>query len=204
MRLTRDDLKTKAVIRDEALRLYAEHGPAAVTVRQLAAAAGVSPGLVVHHFGSKQGLQEAVDAHVARAFDAMLDDVASVEWGEGMGASISDAVLRRLPAGSPVPAYLRRLLLEGSPAGTELFKHLYGVSRAWMDQMANAGLLRGSENVAMRTAFLLVNDLAVLLLREQLTEVLGVDPLSGAGLTRWAEEVFAVYRDGIFASEVTP
>jgi pimeloyl-ACP methyl ester carboxylesterase len=41
-----------------ASRLFAVHGPAAVTVRQIATAAGVSPALVVHHFGSKEGLRE--------------------------------------------------------------------------------------------------------------------------------------------------
>ena len=59
-----DDRTARAVIRDEALRLFAGRGPDAVTVRQIAAAAGVSPGLVIHHFGSKDGLREAVDQYV--------------------------------------------------------------------------------------------------------------------------------------------
>jgi hypothetical protein len=48
-----------------------------------------------------------------------------------------------------------------------------------------------------RAAFLLVNDLAVLILRDRLREVLGVDPLSGHGMRRWGTEVFAVYREGL-------
>jgi ABC-type multidrug transport system fused ATPase/permease subunit len=50
-----DDRTAWAVIRDEALRLFAGRGPDAVAVRQVAAAAGVSPGLVIHNFGSKGG-----------------------------------------------------------------------------------------------------------------------------------------------------
>jgi tetracycline repressor-like protein len=38
-----------------ASRLFAAHSPDAVTVRPIATAAGVSPALVVHHFGSKEG-----------------------------------------------------------------------------------------------------------------------------------------------------
>lgn len=55
----------------------------------------------------------------------------------------------------------------------------------------------------MRAAFLLVNDLAVLLLRDHLTEVLGTDPLSGPGMTRWAGEVLAVYGAGLLAAPST-
>ena len=43
------------------MRLFARRGAAAVTIRDIAAEAGVSPSLVIHHYGSKQGLREAVD-----------------------------------------------------------------------------------------------------------------------------------------------
>jgi TetR/AcrR family transcriptional regulator, regulator of cefoperazone and chloramphenicol sensitivity len=200
----REDLRASAVIRDEALRLFAEQGPDLVTVRQIAAAAGVSPGLVIHHFGSKERLREAVDAHVVGIFDAMLDEMGSGDWREGLGTSFPEGVMRRLPSGSPVPTYLRRLLLAGSPAAAQLFRRLYAVSRAWVDRATELGILSQSGDMTVRTAFLLINDLAVLLLREHLADVLGVDPLSPEGLVRWAEEIVAVYRDGIFASEVKP
>ncbi|MEP7368844.1 MAG: helix-turn-helix domain-containing protein, partial [Dermatophilaceae bacterium] len=57
------DLTARANIRNAALRLFADRGQDSVTVREIAAAAGVSPSLVVHHFGSKDGLRAAVDAH---------------------------------------------------------------------------------------------------------------------------------------------
>ena len=60
------DLTTKARIRDTAMELFGAEGVAATSLRSVAAAAGVSPGLVVHHFGSKQGLVRAVDEAVAR------------------------------------------------------------------------------------------------------------------------------------------
>jgi hypothetical protein len=40
---------------DEALRLFGNHGPDAVTLRDIAAAAGVSPALVVRHYGPRMG-----------------------------------------------------------------------------------------------------------------------------------------------------
>ncbi len=50
----------KTLLRDTALRLFAERGPDAVSVREVAAEARVSPGLVVHHFGTKEQLLAAV------------------------------------------------------------------------------------------------------------------------------------------------
>ena len=49
------------------MELFGAEGVAATSLRSVAGAAGVSPGLVVHHFGSKQGLVRAVDEAVSRA-----------------------------------------------------------------------------------------------------------------------------------------
>jgi TetR/AcrR family transcriptional regulator, regulator of cefoperazone and chloramphenicol sensitivity len=195
-----DDRTTRAVIRDEALRLFAERGPDAVTVRQIAAAARVSPGLVIHHFGSKDGLREAVDAHVLAMFGAMLTELTTGDLYEpGAAGSLAEAVVKHLPPGSPVPAYLRQLLLAGGDSGRELFRRLYQASRAALDAMAQAGLAGRGADPEVRAAILLSNDLAVLLLREHLTDVLGGDPLSAGGMARWGRELLAIYAAGLLA-----
>jgi AcrR family transcriptional regulator len=201
----REDRTAKALIRDEALALFAEHGPEAVSLRQIAAAAGVSPALVVHHYGSKQGLRAAVDEHVAAVIDALFAELATADWtADGLGLSFAELLLRELPPGSPVPAYLRRLLLAGDRAGTELFRRWHGATIAVLEQLVASGAARPSRDPAVRAAFLLANDLAVLVLREQLTAVLGVDPLGGEGLHRWTDELLAVYRHGFFTHEEAP
>jgi TetR/AcrR family transcriptional regulator, regulator of cefoperazone and chloramphenicol sensitivity len=199
----RDDRTARAVIRDEALRLFAADGPDAVTVRQIAAAAGVSPGLVVHHFGSKDGLREAVDRHVLGLFEVMFAEMTS-DGAPGLfdpaaTGSLAEAIVRHLPPDSPVPAYLRRLLLADGRAGRELFGRLYRMSMALMDVLVAAGLADAGADPAVRAAFLMANDLAVLLLRDHLADVLGVDPLSGEGMTRWAREVLAIYAAGLIS-----
>src|SRR5215470_455855 len=201
MRSAPDDRTARAVIRDEALRLFAEHGPDAVTVRQIATAAGVSPGLVIHHFGSKDGLLEAVDAHVLAMFETMLGELTTGDLYEpGAAGSLAEAVVRYLPPGSPVPGYLRRLLLSGGDRGRELFRRLYEGGRAALDAMSAAGLAAPGADPAVRAAILMSNDLAVLLLREQLAGVLGEDPLSAAGMARWGREMLAIYAAGLMAA----
>jgi len=201
MRSVRGDRTARAVIRDEALRLFAADGPNAVTVRQIAAAAGVSPGLVLHHFGSKEGLRQAVDEHVLGLFDRMLGQMTSERaadlYNPAESGSVADAIVKHLPADSPVPGYLRRLLLADGEAGRELFRRLFQVSAATLDTLAAAGMAAPGEDPAVRAAFLLSNDLAVLLLRDHLTDVLGTDPLSAPGMTRWASEVVAIYGAGL-------
>jgi TetR/AcrR family transcriptional regulator, regulator of cefoperazone and chloramphenicol sensitivity len=200
MRSAPEDRTARAVIRDEALRLFAERGPDAVTVRQIAAAADVSPGLVIHHFGSKDGLRDAVDAHVLAMFGAMLTELTTGDlYDPGAAGSLAEAVVRHLPPDSPVPAYLRRLLLDGGDSGRELFRRLYQGSRAALDAMAGAGLAAPGADPEVRAAILMSNDLAVLLLREHLAGVLGEDPLSAAGMARWGREMLAIYAAGLLA-----
>lgn len=199
------DLTARAGIRNAALRLFAERGPDAVTVRQIATAAGVSPALVVHHFGSKDGLRGAVDAHAIDAFDrvfAELDDhdIAEMLTGGEATTSVAEAFSRMLPPGSPLPAYLRRLLLTNDPAGAAIFGRWYAATRRLLDAMVTLGAAQPTDDPAVRAAFLLVNDLGVILLRNQIATAIGDDPLTPAGLDRWAKEVTAVYVGGAFAA----
>jgi AcrR family transcriptional regulator len=199
------DLTARALIRDRALALFAERGPDAVTVREIAAAAGVSPALVVHHYGSKQGLREAVDAHVAGVFDAMFRSAAEnpeqLAGGPRAVASFAELMLTYLPPDSPVPAYLRRLLLAGDTAGRDLFRRWFSLSAAMTDGLVAAGIMRPSADPAVRAAFVMINDLAVVLFRDHLADVLGVDPLSPDGIRRWAIDVVTAYTEGVFREE---
>src|SRR5690242_19763713 len=200
MRSAPDDRTARAVIRDEALRLFAGHGPDAVSVRRIAAAADVSPGLVIHHFGSKEGLRQAVDAHVLAMFEAMLGELTTGDlYDPGAAGSLAEAVVRHLPADPPVPGYLRRLLLADGDPGRELFRRLYEGSRTALDVMSEAGLADRGADPAVRAAILMSNDLAVLLLREPLAGVLGTDPLSAAGMARWSREMLTIYAAGLMA-----
>jgi AcrR family transcriptional regulator len=55
------DLTARARIREAALRHFAEEGYQGATIRAIAGTAGVSPGLLRHHFGSKEELRAACE-----------------------------------------------------------------------------------------------------------------------------------------------
>lgn len=203
-----EDLTARANIRNAALRLFADHGADAVTVRDIATATGVSPALVIHHFGSKDGLRAEVDRYAAQSFDSLfaeLDDEAVEQMmAQGAGsASIAEAFGRVFPPTSPLPSYLRRLLLSNDPAGAALFGRWFEATRGLLETMVERGAALPSPDLAVRAAFLLVNDLALILLRNQIAAALGVDPLTPQGLDRWAREVTPVYSAGVFGTDRT-
>jgi hypothetical protein len=91
------------------------------------------------------------------------------------------------------------MLTGGGPAGAALFARLYALSQHALARLVTAGQAAAGDDAAVRAAFLLVNDLAMLILRDRLSDVLGADPLSGAGLRRWGAEVELIYARGLGA-----
>lgn len=196
------DLSAAAAIRIAAMVLFAERGYAAVTIRQVAAAAGVSPALVIHHYGSKEQLRAVIDERVAAFVEALLADLerAPADGGSSVAQLFADG-LEREPA---MAGYTRRMLSDGGPAGVALLGRLYQATRTGMRQLEQAGVVRAARDEVVRDAFLLCNDLAVVLLRPHITQVTGIDPLSRDGLARWSAEVFDVYANGFFVLPATP
>jgi hypothetical protein len=64
--------------------------------------------------------------------------------------------------------------------------------------MVEMGVARPSEDPDVRAAFLLVNDLALILLRTEIALAIGADPLTPEGIERWAREASIVYAEGAF------
>jgi hypothetical protein len=56
----------------------------------------------------------------------------------------------------------------------------------------------------VRNVVLLCNDLAMVLFRPCITQVLGTDPLTRDGMGRWSAEVFDIYSRGLFVQPAAP
>ena len=203
MRTAKGDLRAAAVIRETAMRLFAERGAAAVTVREIAAAAGVSAGLVIHHYGSKDGLKEAVDRRAVAFFEEMIGEFGRLGQ-EGGGASLVELFAGRLESEPTMVDYIRRLLLDGGEAADGLFAKLLDATEAGMRALAAAGVVRPAPDERVRTAFLLCNDLSLVLLRRQIARTVGFDPLTRQGLGPWSAAVLDVYTGGVFAFPAAP
>ncbi|HME68623.1 MAG TPA: TetR/AcrR family transcriptional regulator [Myxococcota bacterium] len=73
---TRDPAQKRARIMGAARRLFAERGFGATSTAAVASHAGVSEGIVFHHFGSKAGLLEAVAADYGRGLAQAMFEAA--------------------------------------------------------------------------------------------------------------------------------
>ena len=193
----RADLTAAAAIRIAAMELFAEQGYAAVTIRQIASAAEVSPALVIHHYGSKDKLRAVLEERVAAFVESMLAELARAP-GEGGSASVAELFATRLESEPAMAGYVRRLLVDAGPAGVALYGRLLQATRAGVRALEHAGVVRPARDEEVRNAFLLGNDLAMLLLRPHIVQVTGIDPLARDGLVRWSAEAFDVYASGLF------
>ncbi|MEO6886989.1 MAG: TetR family transcriptional regulator [Jatrophihabitantaceae bacterium] len=197
-----DDLTAAAKIRDAAMNLFGERGEASVTVRDIAAAAGVSPGLVIHHYKSKDGLKAAVDERALSMLKDMLakssDPQASANSTAQSMSQMTDAFADEIAQFPTLLPYLRRLLVDGGDSTAALFRSMFEATRDALSRMQSAGLVARTNDEDARAAFLLVNDLGAVILREQITDVLGVDPMSPDGIVRWGTAVLEAYSEPVY------
>lgn len=197
MRSDLSTLKGEEAILRVATELFAQEGSDRVTIRAIAAAADVSPALVIHHFASRAGLREAVEQRVVARFDALIAQLETTDVATG-GPSLGELVTQISAEEPAVFAFFRRLLVEGGPSADAAFASLFATTKRAMAGLDALGFTVSTDDEDTRAAFLLANDLAVVLLRDRIADATGADPLTGDGLTRWADQVMAVYTRGVF------
>jgi len=118
-----EDLTARARIREAALQHFADEGYERATIRGIARTAGVSPGLVRHHFGSKEALRVACDRHVSDALRGI-----NAQLLEDPGAS---ARLRE--PSRAYGRYLARALVDGSDMAAKVFDEMVAMTEQWLE-----------------------------------------------------------------------
>ncbi|MGW4328102.1 TetR family transcriptional regulator [Nocardia sp. NPDC004573] len=158
-----EDLTTAARIRDTAIEVFGEHG-FQVGVRKIAAAAGVSPGLVNHHFGSKDGLRAACDD---RVLQLIRDEKVKAITASSMKAGMLDA-LAEVESYAPLVAYMVRSLQAGGPMAESLFEHLAADAEGYLEKAVEAGRIKPSRDPAARARYLMMLNVGATMLYMQM------------------------------------
>lgn len=138
-------MTTRARIRDAALAAFAADGPGKATVRAIAERVGVSPALVLHHFGSKEGLREACDGYVLEMLTGEIERAAA----DSTPTTVI-ALIDRQPEFVIVAVYCRRTLTESRPFARKLFAVLLRDTERYFEAMVAAGTARPTGDPAGR------------------------------------------------------
>jgi AcrR family transcriptional regulator len=136
------DLAPRARIREAALRLYAEHGLRATSIRMVAEEAGMSPGAVMHHFKTKDELAEAVQHAVIAKIRQVVSEVGHGEPPPVATRARRQAFDQLVSENPAIAGYLRRVILDGGPAGAALFTEGFELVRSEMLALVDAGVAR--------------------------------------------------------------
>lgn len=160
-------------ILDAAVLLFGEHGVRGTPLKAIAAEAGVSQALIVHHYGSKEGLRTACDEHVAHLIRVSKEETLGVD--PQFDPFIA---LRRIEHGRPLLRYLIRTLTEGGTHTSALVDGMVADAEDYLAQGERAGLIKTSEVPRDRAVLLVIWSLGALALHEQVHRLLGVDFLA--------------------------
>lgn len=170
-RATNEDLTAKARIRNAALDLYARYGEDRISLRAIAAEAGVTLGLVQHHYKTKAGLRDAVDQLVVDYFAGTLAEV-PLAGTPAANAAAHDAAVRTMLQDNPtVMDYVRRTLLEPSEERFHLLDVLVDLIRREVGSLRQAGLASTTRRESTQIISVLVSQLGELLLRPMVDAV---------------------------------
>ncbi|MGO3795877.1 MAG: TetR family transcriptional regulator [Pauljensenia sp.] len=150
---------TAGRILEAAIRRFAEDGLDA-PLRAIAADAGVSAPLILHHFGSRAGLRAACDARVAavtkESKSAVLDPMTGV-------ASFTDQA-SRVGEYAEIIGYIIRQLQAGDDSTARLVDSLSATTQEYLEAGVETGTVRPSLFPTDRARVLVESSLGALLL----------------------------------------
>lgn len=148
MRSAADDRTAAARIRDAAIQQFGQHG-FGVGVRTIAEAAGVSAALVIHHFGSKEGLHKACDDHIAAEILATKSEsITSNDPATWL------AQMAEIESYAPLMAYLVRSMQAGGDLAKALWRRMIDNVEQYLDEGVRAGTVKPSRDPKARARFL--------------------------------------------------
>jgi AcrR family transcriptional regulator len=156
------DLTASARIRDAAIDQFAQHG-FAVGLRTIAEAAGVSAALVIHHFGSKEGLRKACDDYVAEEIrNSKSEALTSNDPASWLGQ------MAEIESYAALTGYVVRSLQTGGELAMMLWQRMIENAEEYLADGVRAGTIKASRDPYGRAKYLAITSGGGLLLYIQM------------------------------------
>ena len=148
MRSASNDRTAIARIRDAAIDQWGQHG-FTVGLRSIAEAAGVSAALVIHHFGSKDGLRKACDDAIAEEIRVAKSESITTHDPAAWFAQMAE-----IASYAPMMAYLVRSMQSGSELARSFWNRMLQDAEEYFEEGVRAGTLKPSRDPRARARYL--------------------------------------------------
>jgi AcrR family transcriptional regulator len=144
------DLTAAARIRDAAIEQFGRHG-FGVGLRAIAEAAGVSAALVIHHFGSKDGLRKACEDYIAETIRGTKSEALQSNEPATWFAQLAE-----IEEYAPLMAYLVRSMQAGGDLANMLWRRMIDNAKEYMEEGVRAGTIKPSRDPDARARYLAI------------------------------------------------
>jgi TetR/AcrR family transcriptional regulator, regulator of cefoperazone and chloramphenicol sensitivity len=171
-----EDLTARARIRNAALVYFTEYGFDRATIRDIARAAGVSPGLVRHHFGSKDELRKACDAYALETLHAYVERAMTDE-----GLNDPKIVAEARDPLHPYQRYLARALIDESEAAAQIFDEMVAMTEQVLARIDQQRSDPPVADLRTRAALTVAMALGIPAFQAHISRSIGTDILSPEG-----------------------
>lgn len=192
MRTAAGDLTAPARIRLAAIDQFGRHG-FDIGVRAIAEAAGVSLGLIRHHFGSKDGLRAACDEQILHEIRELEHEY--VESDDFAGAALDNIL--RADEFQPMARYILQTLRAGGDLARDFVERTIIDAENYLRIGEEKGEIKPTENPTARARHVVMTKYGALMLQH----VLYGDDLDGAWNAFVDNQTLAgleVYTHGLF------
>ena len=195
-----DDRTTSARLRDACIEIVSDAGAKAATARAVADRAGVSLGLIRHHFGSMGELLHACDRHLAGLVRARKEEaIAAGSAFDALGAV-------RATGSDHIMGYLAMRLGDDADGINDLVDVMIADAEGYITSSVEAGLMTPSADEHARAAMLTIYALGSLALHKHLGRHFDLDIRSTEladepGFTRYLRVQMEVF-SGLLAPAV--
>jgi AcrR family transcriptional regulator len=204
MHVLASDLTTYARVRNAALEGFARDGIASTSIRDIAKAAEVSPGLVQHHFPNKAALIAAVNDYVIHiatdTFSQPLDSDSPIDIHQQLGDRVT-ALVHEHPTAL---RYVARSAADGEENALVIFDAFLDIARSQWQAAADRNLLRPDTDITWATLNAVVINLGTILLTNAIDRHLPEPFFTPGQLERWNAATTALFREGIYRPPSLP
>ena len=152
----------------------------------------MSPGLMRHHFGSKEALREACDDHVVEAMRRVNETF--------LGNASFYAGVR--PGLQPFQRYLLRALIDGSTAARSIFDEIVTMTEQWLARADESRSDPPEVDQRVRAAMVTSMAAGVPLLHEHVSRALSADMFAPEGDTNIALALLDISAHSLISAEL--